>query len=102
MSLSFNDVGINLSGAKIQVVEVANEGDKFYINRIDEEFFSELLDFNFKEAKIMHPERWGSKETRNWTRESIVFLNKKGKENPLKLLVEHENQNDQNRYKNVS
>jgi len=53
MSLSFNNVGINLSGAKIQVVEVANEGDKFYINRIDEEFFSELLDFNFKEAKII-------------------------------------------------
>ena len=53
MSLSFNNVGINLSGAKIQVVEVANEGDKFYINRVDEEFFSELLDFNFKEAKII-------------------------------------------------
>jgi transposase InsO family protein len=74
-----------------------------YCRHIGEDI--ELLkkrDIVFKEAKLMHPERWGSKETRNWTRENIVFLNKKGKEKSLKLLPEYENPNDQIEYKNAS
>ncbi len=53
MSLSFNNVGFNLSETKIQVVEIVNSGDQFFAENIDEEHFSEVLDFRAKEGKII-------------------------------------------------
>ncbi len=53
MSLSFNNVGINLTETKIQVVEIINKGDKFFVENIDEEFFPEILNFEDREGKII-------------------------------------------------
>ncbi len=52
MSLSFNNVGININETKIQVVELNNNGDEFRVENIDEEYFPELLNFDDKEGKI--------------------------------------------------
>lgn len=53
MSLSFNNVGININETKIQVVELNNNGDEFKVENIDEEYFPELLNFDDKEGKII-------------------------------------------------
>lgn len=54
MSLSFNNVGINITSDKLQLVEIRGEGENFKVENIEEEFFGEVLDFNDKEAKIIN------------------------------------------------
>ncbi len=49
----FNNLGINLSTTKIQVVETLNEGDKFRVENIDEEHFENLISFDEKEARLV-------------------------------------------------
>jgi len=49
----FNSLGVNLTTTKIQVVEKLNEGDKFWVENIDEEHFENLIDFEDKEAKLI-------------------------------------------------
>ncbi len=53
MPTAFNTLGINLNETKIQIVEILNEGNKFFAENIDEEYFEEVLNFNEKEGKII-------------------------------------------------
>lgn len=48
-----NHAGINLTNSKMQLVEVNYSGEEFTIENADEEYFSEFLDFNAKETKVM-------------------------------------------------
>lgn len=48
-----NHVGINLTSSKIQLVEIIFDSGRFYLNSIDEEYFSEFIDFNDKETKLL-------------------------------------------------
>lgn len=48
-----NHAGINLTNAKMQLVEVNYSDEEFIIENADEEFFSEFLDLNAKETKVM-------------------------------------------------
>jgi len=56
----------------------------------------------FEAARLKYPKRWINKETRNWERNEIVFLNKKGKENLIKVLLKKKSCNDQIEYENAS
>lgn len=48
-----NHVGINLTSSKIQLVEIIFDSGRFYLNNIDEEYFSEFIDFSDKETKLL-------------------------------------------------
>ncbi|MGE5430195.1 MAG: hypothetical protein ACM3QX_03925 [Syntrophomonadaceae bacterium] len=48
-----NHAGINLTNAKMQLVEVNYSDEEFLIENADEEFFSEFLDLNAKETKVL-------------------------------------------------
>jgi Tfp pilus assembly PilM family ATPase len=48
-----NHVGINITSSKIQLVEIIFDSGRFYLNNIDEEYFSEFIDFNDKETKLL-------------------------------------------------
>ncbi|HEX2868361.1 MAG TPA: hypothetical protein VHO03_15045 [Ignavibacteriales bacterium] len=48
-----NHAGINLTPAKMQLVEVNYADEEFVVENADEEYFSEFLDLNAKETKVM-------------------------------------------------
>lgn len=61
MSFFKNHAGINITGAKLQLVEVDyKESDSpagnagFYLENVDEEFFTEFLELSFPETKIIN------------------------------------------------
>lgn len=53
MNLYDNRAGINITGGKIQLVEIAHKDDKYFLENVDEEFFSEFLNFDEKETKFI-------------------------------------------------
>ncbi len=53
MSLFKDHIGINLTSGKLQVVEVCPEGNDFFLNVVDEEFFQEFFCPNLKETKAV-------------------------------------------------
>jgi Tfp pilus assembly PilM family ATPase len=48
-----NHAGINLTSAKMQLVEVNYSDEEFIVENADEEYFSEFLDLNAKETKVL-------------------------------------------------
>lgn len=61
MTFFKNHAGFNITGDKIQLVEIDfkesdNSGEQagFYLENVDEEFFNEFLDFSFPETKIIN------------------------------------------------
>lgn len=61
MSFFRNHAGFNITGAKLQLVEVdykesdtSAEPAGFYLENVDEEFFTEFWDSNFTETKIIN------------------------------------------------
>ncbi|MGE5350544.1 MAG: hypothetical protein ACM3P0_00570 [Acidobacteriota bacterium] len=48
-----NHAGINLTNAKMQLVEVNYSDEEFIIENADEEYFSEFLDLNAREPRVM-------------------------------------------------
>lgn len=44
--------GINLTTEKIQLVEIINQDNGFFLTNVDEEYFSESVDLNEKETKL--------------------------------------------------
>jgi len=48
-----NHAGINITTSKMQLVEVNYSGEEFIIENADEEYFSEFLDLNAKETKVI-------------------------------------------------
>lgn len=54
MSDLTNQVGINISNTSIQLVEISKKQNIVYLENVDEEFFEENLDPNFKEPKFIH------------------------------------------------
>ena len=48
-----NHVGINITTSKLQVVEVSYLNGEFILENVNEEYFSEFLDFNSKKTKII-------------------------------------------------
>ncbi|MGE5680649.1 MAG: type IV pilus biogenesis protein PilM [Bacillota bacterium] len=48
-----NHLGINITSTRLQLVEINYSGEEFTLESIDEEYFSELLDLNGKETKIL-------------------------------------------------
>ncbi|HEX2961999.1 MAG TPA: hypothetical protein VHO43_09430 [Ignavibacteriales bacterium] len=48
-----NHAGINLTNAKMQLVEVNYSDEEFIIENADEEYFSEFLDLNAREPRII-------------------------------------------------
>ncbi len=53
MNLYDNRAGINITGGKIQLVEIVHKDDKYFLENVDEEFFSEFLNFDEKETKFI-------------------------------------------------
>ena len=51
--LSLNHAGINITTSKLQVVEVSYSNGEFILENINEEFFSEFMDFSAKKTKII-------------------------------------------------
>jgi hypothetical protein len=48
-----NHAGFNITGSKLQLVEIVNRDDQFIIENVDEAFFSESVNFNSdKDTKI--------------------------------------------------
>lgn len=54
MSALTNQVGINISNTSIQLVEISKKQNEVFLMNVDEEFFEENLDPNFKETKFIH------------------------------------------------
>lgn len=54
MSLSLFNAGINITSEKLQLSEVSFKEGKFVLENIDEEYFSEIIDFDGKEAKAIN------------------------------------------------
>ncbi|RMD48767.1 MAG: hypothetical protein D6830_06250 [Ignavibacteria bacterium] len=54
MSLSLVNAGINITSEKLQLSEVSFKEGKFVLENIDEEYFSEIIDFDGKEAKAIN------------------------------------------------
>lgn len=48
-----NHIGINLTNTKLQLVEINYSGEEFTLENIDEEYFSEFLDMNGKETRVL-------------------------------------------------
>ncbi len=53
MSLFHNHAGFNITNSKLQVVEINFSDNKFFLENVDEEYFSDFLDFSLKETKII-------------------------------------------------
>jgi len=53
MSFFYNHCGISISESKLQLVEVKYSDNNFIIENVEEEYFNEFLDFNFKETKFI-------------------------------------------------
>jgi len=49
-----NHTGINLTTAKMQLVEINFTGDEFVLENVDEDYFGEFLNFEDKETKIVN------------------------------------------------
>lgn len=54
MSIFQNHVGISISSSKINLVEVTYSDNNYIVNNIDEEYFDEFLDFDFKETRFIN------------------------------------------------
>lgn len=48
-----NHIGLNITSTRLQLVEINYSGEEFTLENIDEEYFSEILDMNAKETKII-------------------------------------------------
>jgi Tfp pilus assembly PilM family ATPase len=48
-----NQIGINITALKLQLVEVNYKDGEFFLENINEELFSEYLDFNEEETKVL-------------------------------------------------
>jgi Tfp pilus assembly PilM family ATPase len=53
MSLYKNHAGFQISTSKLRLVEVGHKDDIFSLENIDEEFFSDFLNFSDKETKLI-------------------------------------------------
>lgn len=53
MALYQNHVGLHISAAKLQLVEVINNNNNFILGNVDEEYFPEILSFEDRESKII-------------------------------------------------
>lgn len=49
-----NHTGINLTRAKMQLVEINFTGDEFVLENVDEDYFGEFLNFDDKETRIVN------------------------------------------------
>ena len=54
MTFLTNQVGVNLTEDKIQLVEIVKKENKLFLENADEEFFEESIFENTKEAKYIH------------------------------------------------
>lgn len=53
MSIFQSHVGVNLSSAKLELVEINYADKKCFVENVDEEYFSEFINFYDKETKII-------------------------------------------------
>ncbi len=53
MALFHNHAGFNITGNKLQLVEVNYKNNNFYLENIDEEYFDEFFDLSNKETKLI-------------------------------------------------
>jgi len=53
MFFSLNHAGLNITNGKLQIVEVNNSNENFFLENIDEEFFSDFLNWSSKETKTI-------------------------------------------------
>lgn len=53
MSVFQNHVGISLTSSKLNLVEISYSDKNYIVTNIDEEYFEEFLDFNYKETKFV-------------------------------------------------
>ncbi|PJA97368.1 MAG: hypothetical protein CO129_01660 [Ignavibacteriales bacterium CG_4_9_14_3_um_filter_34_10] len=53
MSVFQGHVGLNLSSAKLDLVEVNYKDKNYFLENVDEEYFSEFISFSEKETKII-------------------------------------------------
>ncbi|GAB4133693.1 MAG: hypothetical protein Fur0015_06910 [Ignavibacteriales bacterium] len=53
MSIFQGHVGVNLSSAKLEVVGINYAEKRCFVENVDEEYFSEFINFNDKETKII-------------------------------------------------
>lgn len=53
MSVFQGHVGINLSSAKLELVEINYTDKRCYLENVDEEYFSEFINFDDKETRII-------------------------------------------------
>ena len=53
MNLYDNRAGINITGGKIQIVEISRKDKKYFLENVDEEYFGEFLNFDEKETKFI-------------------------------------------------
>jgi Tfp pilus assembly PilM family ATPase len=53
MSVFHGHVGVNLSSSKLELVEVGYKDKIYFLENVDEEYFSEFINFKEKETKII-------------------------------------------------
>ena len=54
MSFFRSHAGFNITGDKIQIVEIDYKETDFSLENVDEEFYTEILDLSFSETKIIN------------------------------------------------
>lgn len=54
MSILTNQLGLNLSENKIQLVEIVNKDNTIYLENVDQEYYEESIFSDTKEAKFIH------------------------------------------------
>ena len=54
MSVITNQLGLNITEEKLQLVELNYTGNSCYLENIDEEYFEELISSETKEAKFIY------------------------------------------------
>jgi len=54
MSIFANQLGLNITEEKLQLVEIAYNDNLFVLENVEEEFFEEALTFDTKETKFIH------------------------------------------------
>jgi Tfp pilus assembly PilM family ATPase len=54
MTLLTNQVGLNITNDKIQLVEIVKKDNDLFLENVDQEFFEELISDKTKEAKFIH------------------------------------------------
>ncbi len=54
MSIFTNQIGLSINHNKIQLVEIVNKDNTFYLENVDEEYFEEAINESTKEAKFIH------------------------------------------------